>query len=85
MKDIKPIRSKAAKDVLMLTRSKVVGYFLELAAVVFFMAAAAYYGDYSHDQMLGALLTACVGFVLLVLGVREARADHSRGKAKNSW
>jgi hypothetical protein len=26
-----------------------------------------------------------VGFVLLVLGVREARADHSRGKAKNSW
>lgn len=69
----------------MLMRSKVLGYFLEFVAVVFFMAAAAYYGDYSHDQRLGALLTACVGFVLLVLGVREARVHHSHGKSKNSW
>ncbi len=63
----------------MLTRSKVLGYFLELVAVVFFIAAAAYYGDYGHDKMVEAFLTAGVGFVLLVLGVREARADHSQG------
>ena len=69
---------------IMLMRSKVLGYFLELVAVVFFMAAAVYYGDYGHDKMLGAFLTACVGFVLLVLGVRETRADHS-GNQKNSW
>ena len=69
----------------MLTRSKVVGYFLELVAVFFFVVAAAYYGDYGQDKMVEACLTACVGFVLLVLGVREARADHSRGNPKNAW
>ena len=69
----------------MLTHRKVVGYVLEVAAVVFFLAAATYYGDYGQDKTLEALLTACVGFVLLVLGVREVRADHSQGKSKNSW
>jgi peptidoglycan/LPS O-acetylase OafA/YrhL len=60
-------------------RSKVVGYFLEIVAVVFFVAAAAYFGDYGQDKMVEAFLTACVGFVLLILGVREVRADHSHG------
>jgi peptidoglycan/LPS O-acetylase OafA/YrhL len=69
----------------MLMRSKVVGYFLEVVAVVFFLAAATYYGDYGQDKMVEGFLTACVGFVLLVLGVREARADHSQGTSKNSW
>jgi hypothetical protein len=64
---------------MMLTPSKAVGYFLEVVAVVFFVAAAAYYGDYGQDKMVEAFLTACVGFVLLVLGVREARRDHSQG------
>ena len=69
----------------MLTPSKAVGYFLEVVAVVFFVAAAAYYGDYGQDKMVEAFLTAGVGFVLLVLGVREARRDHSQGTEKNSW
>jgi hypothetical protein len=64
----------------MLRRGKIMGYFLEVAAVIFFLAAATYYGDYGEDKMVEALLTACVGFVLLVLGVRETRADHSQGK-----
>jgi len=63
----------------MLTPSKVVGYFLEMVAVVFFLAAATYYGDYGQNKMLAAFLTAGVGFVLLVLGVREVRRDHSQG------
>jgi hypothetical protein len=47
--------------------------------VVFFVAAAAYFGDYGQDKMVEAFFTACVGFVLLILGVREVRADHSQG------
>lgn len=63
----------------MRTPNKAVGYFLEMVAVVFFLAAATYYGDYGQDKMVEAFLTACVGFVLLVLGVREVRRDHSQG------
>jgi hypothetical protein len=50
-----------------------------MVAVIFFLAAATYYGDYGQDKMVEAFLTACVGFVLLVLGVREVRRDHSQG------
>jgi hypothetical protein len=63
----------------MLTRRKVIGYILEVVAVVFFLAAATYYGDYGQDKTVEALLTAFVGFVLLVRGVKEARRDHSHG------
>lgn len=61
----------------MLTPSKAVGYFLQLVAVVFFIAAATYYGDYGKDRIVEAFLTGGIGFVLLVWGGKEARGKGS--------
>ena len=57
----------------MLKRGKAVGYFLQLVAVGFFVAAATYYGDYGKDRIVEAFLTGAMGFVLLVWGGKEAR------------
>ncbi len=61
----------------MLTRGKAVGYFLQLVAVGFFIAAATYYGDYGKDRIVEAFLTGAIGFVLLVWGAKEARGKGS--------
>ncbi len=61
----------------MLTPNKAVGYFLQLVAVVFFIAAATYYGDYGKNRIVEAFLTGGIGFVLVVWGAKEARGKRS--------
>ena len=50
---------------------------MQLVAVVFFIAAATYYGDYGKDRIVEAFLTGGIGFVLLVWGGKETRGKRS--------